>query len=412
MKGIQIFTSLSSVSNEYIEALAPNHIPQKRHVGVVKRVVLVAACLVLLICTVFTLSHFVNRPEGPIGGYSTDIGNLESLNNNSEQDSTTSFSVDDINDSSDISEPVIESSDIENSDISGNTLNDESIEIPPINNNDNGDFTATEIAAFFPKRMDASTNAYQVLTFESLDNIMLGLLPNGEQLSAFESQNVNFDYYEMEMGGTLKDSIYIDGKTIYLNKNCTYQEVYNSVLEILPYLQRKFGIEYSDIIVNKRTSTDEYDVYIYDDEIKKDFYVDGRPMLFGESHISLSIGSRVNPDEYISLNALFYYGSSSKMKEIGSYKTISLEEVEALLNQGYVFGGHSCKWCMENQSDVDFSNYDKVGIEYVENPENKLVYPFYAFYKSIGDERYARTYVSAFNVCGLEEYFELQANNH
>ncbi len=390
MKGIDIFTSLSYVSSKYIEAISPNYVPQKRHSAAIKRVILVAACLVLLVSTVFALSYFINKSDEPIDGY----------------DTISVYSESSTDDSSDISASMIESIDI-----SDDTSSDEIVDTPPIYNNEEGDFTASEIADFFPDRMDAFTSAYQVLRFESLDSVMLGSLPNGEKLSALEFPNITSDYYEIEMGGTLEESIYIDGKTIFLNKNATYSEVYQSVLELLASLQKRFGIEYDDIIVCKRPSVDEYEVYIYDANDNKEFFVDGRP-LFEGNHISLTIGSRVNPDEYISLNTLFYYGSSSKMKEIGSYKTISLKDAEFLLNQGYVFGGHICKRCMKNQSEVDFSNYDKVGIEYVPNPENNLVYPFYAFYKLIDDDRYARTYVPAFSVSGLDEYFESQTNIH
>lgn len=100
---------------------------------------------------------------------------------------------------------------------------------------------------------------------------------------------------------------------------------------------------------------------------------------------------------------------------------ISLQEAEALLQQGYVFGGHSCPICMAEQDAVDFSDYDFVDIVYIQsrnpNQASKDIIPFYAFYKKIGfaengNEIYAKTYVPAIRVSGYEEYFKSQEAEH
>lgn len=99
-------------------------------------------------------------------------------------------------------------------------------------------------------------------------------------------------------------------------------------------------------------------------------------------------------------------------------KMISLEDAEALLRRGYVFGGHVCSLCMAMQDPIDFENYDYVGFEYIQGGINSnKVLPFYAFYKYIGDTQngnktYAKTYVPAIKVSGYEEYFESQAQYH
>ena len=101
--------------------------------------------------------------------------------------------------------------------------------------------------------------------------------------------------------------------------------------------------------------------------------------------------------------------------------TISLQEAEALLYNGYVFGGHSCPLCMSMQEKVDFHNYDFVDIVYLSSYSRDLApkefLPFYAFYKKIGtakngNEIYALTYVPAIEVSGYEEYFKSQEANH
>ena len=102
---------------------------------------------------------------------------------------------------------------------------------------------------------------------------------------------------------------------------------------------------------------------------------------------------------------------------MGKAKMVTLEEAEDLLKKGYVFGGHSCSLCMASQPDVDFSNYNYVGMEYVSDRDRKLYIPFYTFYKGIGTTRYgmiiyAKTYVAAIEVSGYEEFFQTQMGNH
>ena len=105
-------------------------------------------------------------------------------------------------------------------------------------------------------------------------------------------------------------------------------------------------------------------------------------------------------------------------------KLIPISEAEELLYKGYVFGGHSCRLCMEAQDKISFEDYDFVEIEYIFDMEYSGIYavqtvaiPFYAFYKEIGTAEngniiYAKTYVPAIEVSGLEEYFEGQITNH
>ena len=99
-------------------------------------------------------------------------------------------------------------------------------------------------------------------------------------------------------------------------------------------------------------------------------------------------------------------------------KMISLADAEALLYNGYVFGGHSCPLCMAMQDPVDFEEYDYVGLQYVEGIDSFTeVIPFYTFYKYIGyahsgNKTYAKTYVPAIEVSGYEKYFESQVKYH
>ena len=118
----------------------------------------------------------------------------------------------------------------------------------------------------------------------------------------------------------------------------------------------------------------------------------------------------------ITLSWINYKSKNNTFNEGDRFNTISLEEAEVMLEKGYVFGGHSCPLCMQMQEKVDFSDYDHVGIEYVQKVTYEGIaneyYPFYAFYKEIEDGRFARTYVPAFRVSGIEEYFKSQESKH
>ena len=97
---------------------------------------------------------------------------------------------------------------------------------------------------------------------------------------------------------------------------------------------------------------------------------------------------------------------------------LSLEMAEELLENGYCFGGHTCRKCMQNNALVDFSEYDYLGIEYLygedylQDGDPKPVIPFYIFYKKMdetdfdGKVLYAKTYVPAIEISGLKEYFD------
>ena len=98
----------------------------------------------------------------------------------------------------------------------------------------------------------------------------------------------------------------------------------------------------------------------------------------------------------------------------GKVKLLSLEEAEEMLEKGYVFAP-GCETCISMQPGVDFSDYDYVSFEYLQDAEagSNWVLPFYAFYKKIKDNpngtvTYAKTYVCAMEVPGLEAYFNSQ----
>lgn len=98
---------------------------------------------------------------------------------------------------------------------------------------------------------------------------------------------------------------------------------------------------------------------------------------------------------------------------VGKAKTIPLEEAEAMLEAGYVFNATKCLICRPTGCDVDFSEYDSVGLVYRKSIAGHYLWsvPCYAFYKHKGDE-YAAVYIPAVEVTGLTEYFAECTEKH
>lgn len=110
--------------------------------------------------------------------------------------------------------------------------------------------------------------------------------------------------------------------------------------------------------------------------------------------------------------------SSANTVMVGKAETLPLAEAENLLNTGYVYGPSRCLRCRNAYCDVDFSDYDAVGLVYLQGYAGKYdwVVPFYAFYKEIPadgkDKTYAVVYVPAVKVTGLEAYFAACTEKH
>ena len=253
---------------------------------------------------------------------------------------------------------------------------------------------------------------YQVFGFESVNNIKTGSIPQGDLPMIFESA-WEYDYHKYALGGVVEYSIYLDGKTIILPEDVSYEEVYNVALEWLPHCQKYFGFKYDDIEVIE--TYNGYKIIYYDSSQSYPYFYYGRPIMYTNAFLELYVCTNTDSG-IITLSWIDYKSKNNTFNEGDRFNTISLEEAEVLLEKGYVFGGHSCPLCMREQDVVDFTDYDHVGIEYVQRVTNdgytNEYYPFYAFYKKIGEGRYARTYVSAFRVSGLDEYFESQRSKH
>ncbi len=107
-----------------------------------------------------------------------------------------------------------------------------------------------------------------------------------------------------------------------------------------------------------------------------------------------------------------------KYRAVDHVPTVGLERAEDWLMKGWVFGGHSCPLCAAEQDAVSFEGYDAVSLVYVAGGEgeSEALMPFYAFFKAIRETEngavYAKTYVPAVEISGLQEFFESQEAYH
>lgn len=229
--------------------------------------------------------------------------------------------------------------------------------------------------------------------------------------------------------------IVIGGEAIQIDQRLSDEEILESIQSIKNKLFGIFNVSFSDAKVVRSFGSDSehgaehINIYFYDESAHYLNSIQDTPIT---DYVCISFDNFENyssdlvSDSVLKVSAVYYFKNRNNVSNTPQYevvahaKRISVSEAEALLYNGYVFGGHSCPLCMEAQDKVDFEGYDFVDIEYVVfgygNKERKLM-PFYAFYKNIGTSKngntiYAKTYVAAIEVSGYKEYFESQKDNH
>lgn len=229
--------------------------------------------------------------------------------------------------------------------------------------------------------------------------------------------------------------IILDGETVQVDQRLSDEKMTDSLQTIKNRLFDIFNVSYADTkIIRRFGSTSKHGaeriyVYFYDQNEHPLNSTLSKPI---SDYICIAFDNFSNyaddivSDDILSVSDIQYIQRRDAVKEeyapVANAKRISLEQAEALLYQGYVFGGHSCPLCMALQDKISFEDYDFVDIEYVfghDSQANKatLGMPFYAFYKRIGmsengNSIYAKTYVAAIEVDGYEEYFKAQEEDH
>lgn len=229
--------------------------------------------------------------------------------------------------------------------------------------------------------------------------------------------------------------ITLAGEPVQIDQRLSDEEIISALQPIKDILFDLFDVSFPDIkILRSFDSYSEYgadwiEIYFYDEDAHALNRTQERPVT---DYISLSFDNMENyaddilSDGVLTVAMINYYQNRVDISKAyaltANAKKISLKDAEVLLYNGYVFGGHSCPLCMAAQDKVSFEGYDFVDLEYVfgydyEHDRWTTGLPFYAFYKKIGssengNSEYAKTYVPAIEVSGLEEYFQSQKSNH
>ena len=241
------------------------------------------------------------------------------------------------------------------------------------------------------------------------------------------------DKYGVSLRGDRK--IKLDGEMVQVDQRLSDEEIIESIQSIKSKLFDIFNVSFTDVrIIREYDGYSKYgaewvEIYFFDEDAHPLNVMRSRPV---SDYICISFDNAVNysgdivSDGILTVPTIEYFDRHNDVMEtypvIAQAKRISLKEAEALLYNGYVFGGHSCPLCMAAQDKVSFDGYDFVDMEYVLGGDTKkgqprMALPFYAFYKKIGTSEngnsiYAKTYVAAIEVGGYEEYFKSQKDEH
>ncbi len=222
----------------------------------------------------------------------------------------------------------------------------------------------------------------------------------------------------------------IKGNKIQINQNLSDEEIIESLEPVKELLFKTFGVDFSEAeVVRSFLGYEDGAVGIQVRFYDMSEYM--KPLGVIRSYIDIEFSKKIadiEDKDIFEIRTIYYRKDRASDEEYYKIKSevdlISMQEAEKLLYKGYVFGGHSCRLCMEAQDKISFRGYDYVEIEYIFDrdysvfPSKPTVgIPFYAFYKKIGKAEngnmiYAKTYVPAVEVSGLDEYFKGQIKNH
>lgn len=261
-------------------------------------------------------------------------------------------------------------------------------------------------------------------------------LAHGSYSVVYKTEDGTFwseqDGFEQKVSFSSFEKMTLDGETVKMNPEADDTGIISDLQNIKTKLFDIFDVTFEDAkVVRKCWSYGRYlyavDVYFYNEDAHPLNYTQPIPV---SDYISISFGfnsvyDKTNNQEVgVELNhtQISYLQSRGEYRVVEKEKKISLQDAENLLYKGYVFGNHTCHYCMESQEKISFEGYDFVGMEYVfryDFDTDRWIggIPFYAFYKKIktteyGKIIYAKTYVCAIEVTGYDEYFASQEKNH
>ena len=277
---------------------------------------------------------------------------------------------------------------------------------------------------FFPKiakLLNTDTPEYIVHSYSSYINI--------------EDKFANNDHYGISMGVTnalnrntvnfsnFKNPLTLGNETFYIQKNQSDTEIINSLSNLKIKLFDLFKVSFNDIKVVRHYDNvyDDYVIYLYNAEKHPLNKLQGDGPY--TDYISIAFNDYENEsDDLYYVSNIWYWSfrteNGSYSKPIAQKNILPLEKAKEYLNKGYVLAYRGCPACQDEQSPIDFTNYDYVSFEYKGGINvGDLTLPYYAFYKNLGTAEngnmiFAKTYVPAVEVEGYEEYFINKHNSH
>ena len=220
-------------------------------------------------------------------------------------------------------------------------------------------------------------------------------------------------------------ALQFNGITLSAKRTDNDQQVMETLSAVIPYLETLFDMDLSAYKIYREYADDGdfygMTVYLYSkDHVTDPFQeqYDDYPRRYIAGEVLCLEFSREhggNCDTVVCRKIEFISQPQRWFVPAEQRKLLSLAEAEELLAQGYVFASHVCRLCMQEQDEVDFTDYDYVSLEYVYGDSYGI--PFYTFYKKLeeyadGTVRYAKTMVPAIEASGMEEYFEDQIQYH
>lgn len=226
--------------------------------------------------------------------------------------------------------------------------------------------------------------------------------------------------------------IVLNGQKVQIDQTQSDEEIIESLSGIKEILFDMFGTNFEDAAVERSFGSysehgaERVYVYFYNrsDSPMNDYYPRSADECIYLSFDNFENYSGDIVSDTVLTNVSIYYRKSrtqdawSPSMQAG---LISLEDAEALLYNGCVFGGHVCPLCMAMQTPVEFSGYDFVSFTYLTGYDKEtyktVAIPFYVFYKRIGTAKngnviYAKTNVCAIALSDYEGYLESQRKNH
>lgn len=438
MKNERIFNAVGKISDELIEDAAISNQCSKKHFPW-KALVASAACFCLLLTAFFSMPHLSpNTPDDTVPGLTnpsspTSQGNNDKyvpflsaydvagvLTSFADRDGTNAYTVEaypkdylakvlSIPEGNSINlynylttgeEPNQESIQSFSKKVYGTLENALGISIPVGEFEKNDDYAGSFYYSSFTKTEDYVIRAEE---YNLMDRVLVA--PTGANGIVFNNVVVCID--------PLMDDNEI-------------QEKFAPTAQII---NTAFGTNFKDIAVIKSyhettaNGINRISIFLYNRESEPSVTI-GEIPLSDYIHIEFSRfqnddGKGIKADSVIYVQ--YRVPVEDRLTQVREEPILTLEQAEEMLKKGYVFGGHSCSLCMQNQEKVDFSEYDYVGFEYVMNIDSsesaRLCVPFYAFYKRLepapnGNETYAKTYVCAVPMTDIDTYFEMQTANH